>query len=217
MQQHYSWSGIQPAPIAPNGSEWIERLRQSELHLQRMTEQLTLMQKQIDEIKSKPPLHIEYHFDQLKVNRLEGTLNVGLSPQGIQDLESFEAPDPAKWEVKSDQPEGADLPLRNLQNEMAAYMNDNSTPILMGLERQYGVSLDEEHREKVAADVKKQLNDRVRYYVQTSPYPDKGTAEEQQKWNETIKEKTRRDIQGAFSAYLNKMAQQPEQRSSGSL
>jgi spore germination protein PC len=146
------------------------------------------------------------------VNRLEGTLNVGLSPQGIPGIESFEAPDPASWKLTTDQPEVDDVPIRSLQNEMAAYMNDYAAQMLISMEQQFGVYLDEDHRKRVIEDVKNQLNERVHYYARTIPYPSIGTDEERQKWNESIKERTQRDIQGAFSAYLSKQLQQQQQK-----
>jgi spore germination protein PC len=212
MQQPYYWNGLTYIPAAPNWSDWTSRLKQSEQKVQQMTEQLAGLQKQLEDIKNKPPLHIEYHFDQLKVNRLDGTLNVGLSPQGIQGIESFEAPDPASWKVTSDQSEETEPPIRDLQNEMKAYINDNSTNVLIAMERQYGVPLEEDHRQRVLDDVKNQINERVHYYARIAPYPSKGTVEELQKWRDTIKEKTQRDIHGAFSDYLSKLRQQLPQR-----
>jgi spore germination protein PC len=213
MQLPYYWNGLTYVSAAPDWSEWTSRLNQSEQKVQQMTEQLAGLQKQLEDIKNKPPLHIEYHFDQLKVTRLDGTLNVGLSPQGIQGIESFEAPDPAGWKAASDQPEETEPPIRDLQNEMNAYMNDNCANVLIAMERQYGIPLEEDHRRRVLDDVKKQINERVHYYARTIPYPSKGTDEELQKWRGTIKEKTQRDIHGAFSAYLSKLRQQPSQRS----
>lgn len=216
-QQPYRWNGAlqQPiqAPAAPDWSGWMQRLHQSELKLRQMTDQLADMQKQLDEIKNKPPLHIEYHFDQLKVNQLEGTLNVGLSPQGMQGIESFEAPNPACWNVAKTQPEEPLPPIRGLQDEMSAFMSANSLNVLMETERQFGVALEEDHRRRVIEDVRKQLNERVHYYARTAPYPSEGTDEERRQWADSIKEKTRRDIQGAFSAYLSKQRQQQSQSS----
>jgi spore germination protein PC len=172
-----------------------------------MSAQLADVQKQLDDIKSKPPLHIEYHFDQLKVNRLEGTLNVGISPQGISGIESLETPDPSCWKINSDPPDEAAVPIRNLQAEMSDYMKTNSNAVLLEMERQFGVSLDEEHRRRVVDDVAKQLNERVHYYARSSDYPAQGTEEERDKWKNAIIEKTRRDIRGAFSAYLSNQRQ----------
>lgn len=208
-------------PYAGPGSpicDWptlLQRFYASEQRLQQVTAQLQSMQKQLDDIKSKPPLHIEYHFDQLKVNRLEGTLNVGIAPQGIPDIESLETPGNACWSV--DQvPNGAadkddDDPLRSLQNEIFGYMDSEGTPALIELESRYGVALDEAHRAKVVQDVRRQLKERVRYYVTMNPFPNKGTDDEKRQWRDEIKAKTTRDINGAFSAYLQKM-DKPERK-----
>lgn len=212
MQQPYTWSGPNPISTPPDFSSLTQRLNQSEQQLKQMTEQLTQLQKQIEEIKNKPPLHIEYHFDQLKVNHLEGTLNVGLTPQGVQGIESFEAPDPASMQVAPTEPEEEAPPIRSLQTEVESYMKDKSADLLISLERQYAVSLEEEHRSRVIDDVRKQLDERVHYYARTSSYPSKGTEEDVQKWKDSIKDKAYRDIQGAFSAYLSKLQQQASQR-----
>jgi spore germination protein PC len=212
MQQPYLWNGmpVSAAPASPMCNQLIQRLYQSEQKLMQMTEQLAAMQKQLDDIKNKPPLHIEYHFDQLKVNRLDGTLNVGLSPQGIQDIGSFEAPNPAHWKVDSDQTDDPVPHIRSLQNEMSNYMNKNAVSTLIAMEKQYGISLDDNHRSRIIDDVRKQLDERVHFYARTASYPFKGTDEEKQEWHDSVKEKTRRDIQGAFSAYLSKQRQQPQ-------
>lgn len=215
MQQPYAWNGATDLSTPPDWSSWMQRLYQSEQQLQQMNEKLNQLQKQLEDIQSKPPLHIEYHFDQLKVNHLEGTLNVGLTPQGIQGIESLETPDPACFKVEQAQP--AELePIRSLQEDMQSYMNNNSAELLIGMEGQYGIPLEEEHRLRVIEDVKKQLDERVHYYARTAPYPSKGTDEELRKWKDTIKEKTLRDIQGAFFGYLNKLQQTSQRRNSSS-
>jgi spore germination protein PC len=212
VQQPYSWNGMPgaAAPASPVYNQWLQRLYQSEQKLMQMTEQLAALQKQLDDIKNKPPLHIEYHFDQLKVNRLDGTLNVGLSPQGIQDLGSFETPNPANWKVDSDQTVDLTPHIRSLQNEISNYMNNNAVSTLIAMERQYGISLDDNHRSRVIDDVRKQLDERVHFYARTDSFPFKGTDEEKQKWHDSVIDKTRQDIQGAFSAYLSKQRQQTQ-------
>ncbi|WP_158602184.1 spore germination protein GerPC [Cohnella endophytica] len=214
MPQPFPWNNAysqQAKPEAPGPSSaewqaWTQRLSQSELKLQQMTDQLTRMQKQLDELSSKPPLHVEYHFDQLKVNRLEGTLNVGMSPQGMPGIESFEAPDPSCFKINAPD-QAKEPPIRELQAEMTAEMDTKSPAMLFEMERQFDVSLDADERQKVLADVKRQLNERVHYYARTIDYPADGSDEERRNWQESIKEKTRRDIKGAFSAYLSKRKQ----------
>ncbi|XID94100.1 spore germination protein GerPC [Paenibacillaceae bacterium WGS1546] len=214
MQQPFPWNGaIQPPqpsfpgldPNAPNGwNALVQRLCQAEARVKQLSERLDGVQSQLDEMKNKPPLHVEYHFDQLKINRLEGTLNVGLSPQGIQDIESLETPNPSDWKVAAETGEGPALPIRELQEEMTGYMDREGLRSLIALEGQFGIALGQNHRAEIVADVKRQLGERVHYYARTTPYPAQGTDDERRHWRDDIVGRTKRDIQGAFSAYLSK-------------
>lgn len=52
-----------------------KRIMKLEHELKRLTDEIA-------ELKNKPPIHvdkIEYKFDQLKVESLDGTLNIGLT------------------------------------------------------------------------------------------------------------------------------------------
>jgi len=188
----------------------LQRFYASERKLQQVTAQLQTIQKQLDDMKAKPPLHIEYHFDQLKVNRLEGTLNVGIAPQGMPDIESLETPGNAGWSVEQAPADADDKDdddrLRSMQGEIYRYMDMEGAQALVALESRHGVALDEAHRAKVVRDVRGQLKERVRYYVTMKPFPKDGTKEDQRQWHDEIKSKTTRDINGAFSAYLQRVA-----------
>lgn len=210
--------GTAPAPVSlPPIYDWptlLQRYYKTEQQLLQLTVQVQSMQKQIDDLKSKSPIHVEYHFDQLKVNRLEGTLNVGISPQGIQDLQGLELPPAQTWKVEQPDTDAQDEPVRVLQDEFAAYMNGEGLRTLAALERQYAVPLDEAHRARVVEDVKRQLNERVRYYATIKPYPEQGTDADKRAWHDQVVDKTKRDIQGAFTAYLQKISAQERSRPS---
>jgi len=91
----------------PNGPSWTDAVQALERKLKELEERLDTAEKKLAELESKPPLHVEYHFDQLKVSRLDGTLNIGLSPQAMKDVGSFEVPAPGMWTVpKAEAPEG---------------------------------------------------------------------------------------------------------------
>jgi spore germination protein PC len=210
MQIPYYWNGALPPP------EWSQltmRIFQAEQKLQQLTESINRLQKQVDDLKSNTPLHVEYHFDQLKINRLEGTLHVGMSPQGIKGIESMETPDLAAWNITSESSDDAAGPIRSLQQEMSAYMDQHAASLLAAMEQKYGMKLEENHRKRLLGDVKNQLNGRIHYYGRVAPYPLDAPEVERQKWGESIKEKTLRDIRAAFSSYLDKLKQQSEKRS----
>lgn len=198
----------QPSALPPicDYPTLLQRYYHTEQQLQLVMNQLRTMQQQLDDLKSRPPLHVEYHFDQLKVNRLEGTLNVGVTPQGMPAIESLETPGTPGWKVEPLPENEGDDPVRTMQAEISTYMNREGTQALIALERQYAYPLDDAHRARVVEDVRKQLNERVRYYVTMNPPPKEGSEEHRAKWREDIAAKTKRDIHAAYSAYLQKLS-----------
>jgi spore germination protein PC len=201
-------------PLPPEWAEFPSRLKQTEDLVQKLNDQLKSIHKQLDDLKAKPPLHVEYHFDQLKVNRLEGTLNVGLTPQAVGDIGSFEVPAPTgsfgKDGLAAQEPPTPDAmpiepPIAALQQQMADYMDRTAPDVLASLDQAAGSLLDPTQHRKVIEDVKRQVGERVHYYARTTSYPSQGDVKERQKWADDVKEKTYRDIQSAFAAYLGKL------------
>jgi Spore germination protein GerPC. len=94
--------------------DWQGAIRQLAAEIERQKKQIRQLEeekdkiwKEIERIRSRPPLHVEkidYHFDQLKVERLEGTLNIGINPGQLQDMDEFYpgiSPDPLPPEKKN--------------------------------------------------------------------------------------------------------------------
>ncbi|WP_317965641.1 spore germination protein GerPC [Paenibacillus sp. CCS19] len=83
----------------PGWPAWISRVEQT---LRHQHEQIAMLQKRIDMLmaqvqaaEAKPTYHIdkiEYQFDQLKIEKLDGTLNIGIQPSGDgseSDIDQF--------------------------------------------------------------------------------------------------------------------------------
>lgn len=191
-----------PSYPLPDGTDWMHRLLALEQSVQSLSDRIGRLEQQVEEVRSRPPMHVEYHFDQLKVSELKGTLNVGLSPQGVQGIDAFETP-PVSWQSVPGADEFESVPsIGTLQQQMLNYMDLDAPAVLMDLEREYGITLGDEHRSLVLRDVKRQLKERVHYYAKTAPYPANGTEEERRKWSETVIDKTTKDVGAAFRAYL---------------
>ena len=214
------WQGAYPDAFPyplPAGSDLQQRLSRAEETLSRLSERLDQAERQLEELKNKTPMHVEYHFYQLKVNELKGTLNVGLSPQGAQGIDAFETPF-GQWP----QPGGTftdanadERPIGELSRQMEAYMDTDAPAILSGLERQLGVALNPSHRLRLLADVKGQLKERVHYYAKVSPYPAEGADEERRIWRQSVIDKTTRDVHAALSSYLRQWQKKPGDEQGG--
>lgn len=203
------WNGAHPYPysaIPPDANALAVRIAIAEQTLRQLTDRMGEIERQLTEVKARKPLHIEYHFDQLKVNELKGTLNVGLSPQGVQGIDSFETPQVNGLQQADSGPEtSADQPpLADLMRSMDNYMALEAPVYLARLAQQFGAELDGDHRIRLLSDVKNQLKDRVKYYANTSAYPADGSDEERQLWHRFVLERTTKDVRDALMTYMSK-------------
>lgn len=120
------------------------------------------MQQAIESLKERPPVqigNIEYKFDQLKVETLEGTLNIGLNPAGLEGIDDFSVdqktvnvPIPPKQLFKR---------TVELENTLYHYLETDLETIYRDAQSQLGLSLDDSYFTFIKDDIKKQLSGRV--------------------------------------------------------
>ncbi len=72
---------------------------QQDRKIQVLQKKILSLEKSITELQNRPPVQVErmeYKFDQLKVETLEGTLNIGLNPSDLQNIEDLSLSE-TKW------------------------------------------------------------------------------------------------------------------------
>ncbi|MDI4645328.1 spore germination protein GerPC [Cohnella hashimotonis] len=169
------------------------------------------MQSRIEDLQSKPPLHVEYHFDQLKVSRLDGTLNIGISPNAKGDVDSFDVPAPGTWQTPAVGTAGSEplIPrLIKLGNDM---FDKEAAADLAAAASKNGVSFPASEIQMVTKDVRDQLGPRIQYYARTSPLPEETGEKAIADWEREVIGKVRKDVRAAFENYAAKRAPQPPQ------
>ncbi|SDW58139.1 spore germination protein GerPC [Paenibacillus sp. CF384] len=68
------------------------QLDEQQAVINRLSKQLEALNARLDAAESKPSYHIDtiqYHFDQLKVEKLDGTLNIGLTPPNEEQFKEI--------------------------------------------------------------------------------------------------------------------------------
>ncbi|MFM1653393.1 spore germination protein GerPC [Brevibacillus sp. B_LB10_24] len=153
-------------------------------YLQEQTKQITEMNKRMKQMEqdinklkgdaSQPVVHNEYKFDLLKIERLEGTLNIGIHPKGaekggessIEELsvdQSMDVPSPAGQEPNL---------FERIRQQIHGYMNTEAREVLRYMEDKYACPLDDVYRQFILDDVARQLDQRIHYYLnQSKPLP----------------------------------------------
>ncbi|MGP4077247.1 spore germination protein GerPC [Halobacillus sp. K22] len=141
---------------------WVQQVMKHMEKQQQMINQLTqkIEQLQMNEHPKTVIEKIEYHFDQLKIDTLEGTLQIGLTPNGSDaaDIGDFYA-------NQGQMPPQQDPVLHQLQK----YMNTDIPQWMNQYTRDHDIPVTDHHKEQIIADVRKQLSQRIEHYKNQNP------------------------------------------------
>lgn len=175
--------------------------------LKRHEEKLTKLEKAhadfaktIETLKNQPPINVEridYHFDQLKIERLDGTLNIGLNPQDLQGMDEFSIPTP---HFRKEQSEKSKVQLNQLQDKFNTYLEKELPLFIEKAKKEMGLELDESYAAFIQEDIRRQLPERLAFYSQKLAKNRRNFSvneEEQEIYQMTI-----HDIQQAIYAFL---------------
>lgn len=187
---------------------FITQLQQALMQQQKRLEELEAMvlslKEEIEGLKRNPPSSIgkvEYKFDQLKVENLNGTLNIGLSPFAKKEhmIEDFDV-DTEKITVNPETGVSPDL-YQDLIQEMNRYLAQEAYERIIQLETNERTPLDDVYRQMMIDDIKKQIEHRLPYYLsQIQPYPEITSNPAYMK--EVIIQNMKQDIDKAFLAFI---------------
>jgi spore germination protein PC len=157
--------------------------------IKELEHQVKILKKKVNELADRPQ-RVEYKFDQLKVEKLEGTLHIGLghSAESKDLIEQFnigqntvQMPGQMKRSV-----------IENPNySEMIKAMDEffvKEAPIyLKSLETKINVPLDESYRVFILEDVQRQVPGRIKHYLtKYEPKDERGRKDILQKTKEDI-------------------------------
>ncbi|EMA6344448.1 spore germination protein GerPC [Bacillus cytotoxicus] len=181
-------------------------LQQQQNTIHALEQQVHTLQEELEELKSRPSSSIgkvEYKFDQLKVENLNGTLNIGLNPfaKTGQQIEDFQVDtETLKVNPETEQDIHPDF-YQGIIQEMHRYLDEEAYNRILHFEREEGTPLDEMYRQMMIDDIKKQMEHRLPYYLsQVQPYDDITSNPEQ--LHAVIIQAMKQDIDKAFLSFI---------------
>ncbi|ATH95001.1 spore gernimation protein GerPC [Bacillus glycinifermentans] len=176
-------------------------LQQQAAQIQQLERQMIAIQTELNRMKENPGTRIdrvEYKFDQLKIERLEGTLNIGLNPAEQEQIENFQIGQQPP-EIGMLQKEMDGQLLQHARLLVDAYLNEEIPHHLEQLESRYDSKLDETNRHHIIEDIRKQIDSRLRYYAKHLKPGEFGNPREHA---EKLAEHVKRDIIRAIEHFL---------------
>ncbi|MEK4278910.1 MULTISPECIES: spore germination protein GerPC [unclassified Cytobacillus] len=158
------------------------------------------LQEETEFLRSRPPMQvdrIEYKFDQLKVESLEGTLNIGLNPSELQNIEDFavdnkniKAPVSPKTLMKRSM---------EVEDAINQYLERELPEITASVQKELNVNVDDSYIGFIKEDIKKQLPNRIDFYLQQQA----SNRSEKDVTNEEIIEMIKKEIYNGVHAFIS--------------
>ena len=193
-------------------TEIVQYFHQLDVYLHTQSRQMAEMNKLIQQLQqdirqlkgnmSPPVIKNEYKFDLLKIEKLDGTLNIGLNPKGSDSsIDEFSVDQ--SMDVPSETKQGTNL-FPRIQQQINQYLNDEAIPVLVSIEQKYDFSLDEPYRNFILEDVKKQIDQRIHYYLNQYK-PDELDSEQIAYIEKSTTQQVKNDIENTFEAFIKNL------------
>lgn len=132
--------------------------------LQNLERSVKELQQEIIRLKERPPVqvgNIEYKFDQLKVETLEGTLNIGLNPSDLDGVSDFSV-DQQQVKVPPPSPKKLFKKSMEIENQLRDYLDLELPAIIQSAKEKLNFTvIDDSYDSFIKEDILKQLPTRI--------------------------------------------------------
>lgn len=186
--------------------EWLAYMKQLHEYLRQQNETLRDMDRQLRELRQEwtefrqqagQPVKHEYRFDLLKVEQLQGNLHIGVKPEDNGNWIDQLAVDGNMSDGNGQNREMEDA-YGAIRRQIDEYFANEAEQTLKEIEQKWAVSLDDAHRQLVLIDVEKQINSRIRHYLQQK----KEEAQEgEMAWQEIV-DRVKQDVAATFDTFI---------------
>ncbi|MEF3302028.1 spore germination protein GerPC [Paenibacillus sp. GYB003] len=167
--------------------------------LQELETKIGQLQQEIETLKKQRAMtveRIEYKFDQLKIERLDGTLHIGVSPDTGKSIEDFSINGDAMQMT-----EMQDTRLRSaVRGELDRFLDEEGPRLIAEKENDYRIVLGKQYVDFMIHDMKNQLDDRIAHYART--LTGQGEDVDGTPLHSAIVDKIKSDIRTAIDAHL---------------
>ncbi|MFD2760659.1 spore germination protein GerPC [Lentibacillus juripiscarius] len=132
---------------------------------------------------------VEYNFDQLKIENLEGTLHIGLSPNDLKNIDDLSVPGSGSSTFK-----------QQLLSELKSYLHRNGEQLIQEIAQEHQIPSENIDPAVLTEDIANQLPDRIAFYEQEAKRDQRNLNEEETKTY--IADQIKHEIRHSLSKYM---------------
>lgn len=189
---HYLLSSVQ---------EMHRIMRWQNEQMLKMEKELLSMKEQLQGLGPQTRVDkIEYNFEQLKVETLDGTLVIGISPGDTGIIDNWAVQDKTGEDTPMDEEWDNDKIHQQTRESMIAYINESIPAMLDRSSEEMDVPLSSDNKYAIIEDMNRQLDGRITYHLHRIEY-NKGDS--QAKYMAQLTDAMKNDIQQALHAYID--------------
>lgn len=183
-----------------------EMIRQLQAKTDSFESTISSLQNELSQLKNSPQTSIEYKFDQLKIETLEGTLNIGLTPGGNGGFENIEDLGVNGGNFQVNQQKPPETPFTNdmynwINQGVDHYLNHDIFNDIKKAERKSQFKLDESQQKLILEDIKKQMGLRLPHYMMAAKK--EGVRANPTQEADRIMTQIKKDIFNGIEIYMN--------------
>jgi spore germination protein PC len=182
--------------------QWVQMTLQiQENRIAALEQTIQKQQEQLKQLRDKPTIQvekIEYKFDQLKVETLDGTLNIGLNPSDLANIEDFAVQNQSL--NTPIQPKAQMQRSMKIEESIYQYLETELPIVFKDTQTQLNVQLDDSYLDFIKQDIMKQLPARIDYHVQNTAVNNR---EGGQSTEESIIELLKQEIRKGILIFIN--------------
>ncbi|MFJ5715000.1 spore germination protein GerPC [Neobacillus sp. NPDC093127] len=186
--------------------QWLQMCIQAqEKRIAVLEQTIQKFQGELKQVREKPTIHvdtIEYKFDQLKVETLEGTLNIGLNPNDMSGIEDFSVQNQSLKTPFS--PKDQMRLSMEIEESIHEYLETDLPLIIADTQRNLAIPPNESYLSFIKEDIIKQLPNRINYHL-TANTANAHSANQTIPIEKRVIEAIKQEIQNGVLAFLNNL------------
>lgn len=145
----------------------LHELKAQSEKLGQMEQTLQQLRKDVDGLMNKSHTHIEridYHFDLLKIEKLEGTLNIGMNSSDGKNLEDIMVNGQTVEQIQEN-PEQLAM-IHSIQQPVISYLQDEIPELIRIMAKERNIHMDYPYTQMIIEDVRPQIDNRINIYLE---------------------------------------------------
>ncbi|MFJ7728070.1 spore germination protein GerPC [Neobacillus sp. NPDC097160] len=150
--------------------QWLQMsIQAQEKRIAALEQTIQKLRTDLAQIGEKPTIHvdrIEYKFDQLKVETLEGTLNIGLNPNDLSGIEDFAVQNQSLKTPFS--PKEQMRLSTKIEEAIHGFLETDLPLIVKDTQRNMAIPPNESYLSFIKEDIIKQLPGRIDYHLKAN-------------------------------------------------